>query len=105
MIPPSSRFFAGCRADLPPIQFWERSGEITQAAAGKGESLMAIRVAINGFGRIGRLTARVMKQRKDEIDLVAINDLTSTDMLANLFKYDSAHGRFEGEVSHDKENI
>ncbi len=66
---------------------------------------MAIRVAINGFGRIGRLTARVMKQRKDEIDLVAINDLTSTDMLANLFKYDSAHGRFEGDVSHDKENI
>ena len=66
---------------------------------------MAIRVAINGFGRIGRLTARVLKQRKDEIDLVAINDLTSTDMLANLFKYDSAHGRFEGEVSHDKDNI
>ncbi|MGI8981681.1 MAG: type I glyceraldehyde-3-phosphate dehydrogenase [Pirellulaceae bacterium] len=66
---------------------------------------MAIRVAINGFGRIGRLTARVMKQRGDEIDLVAINDLTSTDMLANLFKYDSAHGRYEGEVSHDKDNI
>ena len=66
---------------------------------------MAIRVAINGFGRIGRLTARVMKQRGDEIDLVAVNDLTSTDMLANLFKYDSAHGRFAGEVSHDKENI
>jgi glyceraldehyde 3-phosphate dehydrogenase (phosphorylating) len=66
---------------------------------------MAIKVAINGFGRIGRLTARVMKQRGDEIDLVAINDLTSTDMLANLFKYDSAHGRFEGDVSHDKDNI
>jgi glyceraldehyde 3-phosphate dehydrogenase len=66
---------------------------------------MAIKVAINGFGRIGRLTARVMKERGEEIDLVAINDLTSTDMLANLFKYDSAHGRFDGEVSHDKDNI
>jgi glyceraldehyde 3-phosphate dehydrogenase len=66
---------------------------------------MAIKVAINGFGRIGRLTARVMKERGAAIDLVAINDLTSTDMLANLFKYDSAHGRFEGEVSHDKDNI
>lgn len=66
---------------------------------------MAIRVAINGFGRIGRLTARVLKERGDEIDLVAINDLTSTEMLANLFKYDSAHGRFNGDVSHDKENI
>src|SRR5436190_23652141 len=73
--------------------------------AGQRRLAMAIRVAINGFGRIGRLTARVMKQRKDEIDLVAINDLTSTDMLANLFKYDSAHGRFEGNVSHDKDNI
>ncbi len=66
---------------------------------------MAIKVAINGFGRIGRLTARVMKERGAAIDLVAINDLTSTDMLANLFKYDSAHGRFDGEVSHDKDNI
>lgn len=66
---------------------------------------MAIRVAINGFGRIGRLTARVMKSRGAEIDLVAINDLTSTDMLANLFKYDSAHGRFAGEVTHEGDNI
>ena len=66
---------------------------------------MAIKVAINGFGRIGRLTARVMKSRGDEIDLVAINDLTSTEMLANLFKYDSAHGRFDGDVSHDENNI
>jgi glyceraldehyde 3-phosphate dehydrogenase len=66
---------------------------------------MAIKVAINGFGRIGRLTARVMKSRGDEIDLVAINDLTSTKMLASLFKYDSSHGRFDGEVTHDENNI
>jgi len=66
---------------------------------------MKVRVAINGFGRIGRLTARVMKERGSEFDLVAVNDLTSTDMLANLFKYDSAHGRFAGDVSHDGDNI
>ncbi len=66
---------------------------------------MAVRVAINGFGRIGRLTARVMKLRGQEFDLVAVNDLTSTDMLANLFKYDSAHGRFPGEVRADGDTI
>ena len=66
---------------------------------------MAVRVAINGFGRIGRLTARVMKSRGHEFDLVAINDLTSTDMLANLFKYDSAHGRFHGDVSSEGDHI
>lgn len=66
---------------------------------------MAIRVAINGFGRIGRLTARIMKERDSEFDLVAVNDLTSTDMLANLFKYDSAHGRFPGEVRAEGDSI
>ncbi len=66
---------------------------------------MAVKVAINGFGRIGRLTARIMKSRGAEFDLVAINDLTSTSMLATLFKYDSAHGRFEGTVSHDDNNL
>jgi glyceraldehyde 3-phosphate dehydrogenase len=66
---------------------------------------VTIRVAINGFGRIGRLTSRILKSRGKEFDLVAVNDLTSTQMLANLFKYDSAHGRFEGEVSHDESNI
>jgi glyceraldehyde 3-phosphate dehydrogenase len=62
-------------------------------------------VAINGFGRIGRLTARVMKLRGSEFDLVAVNDLTSTNMLANLFKYDSAHGRFPGEVRAEGDSI
>jgi glyceraldehyde 3-phosphate dehydrogenase len=66
---------------------------------------MAIRVAINGFGRIGRLTARIMKERGSEFDLVAVNDLTSTDMLANLFKYDSAHGRFDGDVKAEGDSI
>ena len=66
---------------------------------------MAVKVAINGFGRIGRLTARVLKSRGQEFDLVAVNDLTSTDMLATLFKYDSAHGRWDGEVGSDESNL
>jgi glyceraldehyde 3-phosphate dehydrogenase len=66
---------------------------------------VAVKVAINGFGRIGRLTARVLKSRGEEFDLVAVNDLTSTEMLATLFKYDSAHGRWDGEVGHDESNL
>ncbi|CAN5389032.1 type I glyceraldehyde-3-phosphate dehydrogenase [soil metagenome] len=57
-----------------------------------------IRVAINGFGRIGRVSLRVISQRKD-IEVVAINDLTDAATLAHLLKYDSVHRRFPGEVS------
>ncbi len=56
-----------------------------------------IRVAINGFGRIGRMTTRVLLT-KPEIELVAINDLTDNKTLAHLFKYDSIHRRFNGTV-------
>ena len=56
-----------------------------------------IRVAINGFGRIGRMTARVLLERKSA-QVVAVNDLADTATLAHLFKYDSVHGGFEGEV-------
>ena len=59
---------------------------------------MAIRVAINGFGRIGRLVCREML-RKSEFEVVAINDLVPADNLAYLFKYDSIHGQFPGPVS------
>ena len=58
---------------------------------------MKKRIAINGFGRIGRLTFRQLIQR-EEVEIVAINDLTSPDTLAHLLKYDSAHGRFPGSV-------
>jgi len=54
-------------------------------------------VAINGFGRIGRLAFRQMLERKD-LRVVAINDLTDVNTLAHLLKYDSIHGRFSGEV-------
>ncbi len=58
---------------------------------------MAIRIAINGFGRIGRNITRAL-QGRDDIELVAVNDLTDVSMLAHLFKYDSVHGRFDGTV-------
>ena len=66
---------------------------------------MAIRVAINGFGRIGRLTFRNLMARGDEFDVVAVNDLTNNKTLATLLKYDSIHGRFPGTVGHDDENL
>ncbi len=59
---------------------------------------MAIRVGINGFGRIGRNVFRVMSQR-DNIEIVSINDLTNSKALAHLLKYDTVHGRFNGSVS------
>ncbi len=59
---------------------------------------MAIRVGINGFGRIGRQVLRAAKKRGVGIDFVAVNDLTDTKTLAHLLKYDSVHGRFGGTV-------
>lgn len=66
---------------------------------------MAIKVAINGFGRIGRLTFRVMAERGEEFEVVAINDLTNNKTLATLLKYDSNHGRFNGEIGYDDEHL
>ena len=65
---------------------------------------MTIRVGINGFGRIGRLVARHLKAR-DGVDLVAINDLTSPEMLGYLFKHDSVHGLYNGTVEVDGQTI
>ncbi|TDM03706.1 type I glyceraldehyde-3-phosphate dehydrogenase [Macrococcus carouselicus] len=58
---------------------------------------MAVKVAINGFGRIGRLAFRRLQEVKD-IEVVAVNDLTEDDMLAHLLKYDTTQGRFKEEV-------
>jgi glyceraldehyde 3-phosphate dehydrogenase len=63
-----------------------------------------IKVAINGFGRIGRLTYRAMLD-KPNIEVVAINDLTDASTLAHLLKYDSVHGRFPGTVSVNEDVI
>lgn len=62
------------------------------------------KVAINGFGRIGRMSFRAILAHP-ELDIVAINDLTSADTLAYLFKYDSVHENFNGEVYAEDDNI
>ena len=59
-----------------------------------------IKIAINGFGRIGRITFRNLV-KMDNVEVVAINDLTDNKTLAHLLKYDSTHGRFDGEVTSD----
>jgi len=66
---------------------------------------VAIRIAINGFGRIGRLTFRNLMARPDAFDVVAINDLTDNKTLATLLKYDSIHGRYGVPVDHDQESL
>ncbi len=63
-----------------------------------------IRVAINGFGRIGRLTLRALLKNPD-IKVVAVNDLTDDATLAHLFKYDSVHGKYTGEVTAENKSI
>jgi glyceraldehyde 3-phosphate dehydrogenase len=65
---------------------------------------MSVKVAINGFGRIGRLVYRQI-YNMEGIDVVAVNDLTSPAVLAHLLKYDSAQGRFDGEVTSTENSI
>ncbi len=62
---------------------------------------MALRIAINGFGRIGRLVFRIIKNRGLDVNIVGINDLTDAATLAHLLKFDSNHGRFQGTVEVD----
>jgi glyceraldehyde 3-phosphate dehydrogenase (phosphorylating) len=66
---------------------------------------MAVRVGINGFGRIGRLVFRAMAERPHEFDVVAVNDLDKPEALALLLKYDSVHGRFKGTVEAKGEQL
>ena len=62
---------------------------------------MAIKVGINGFGRIGRMVFRAAVRNFPDVEIVGINDLLEPDYLAYMLKYDSVHGRFQGEVSVD----
>ncbi len=65
-----------------------------------------VKVGINGFGRIGRLVMRsILKYQSDKMEVVGINDLTDATTLAHLFKYDSVHGTYDGEVSADGDNL
>ncbi|NOJ91667.1 type I glyceraldehyde-3-phosphate dehydrogenase [Corallococcus sp. CA049B] len=66
---------------------------------------MAIKLAINGFGRIGRCILRAALSRKEDLEIVAINDLDKPSALAHLFKYDSVHRTWPGEVSHTDKGI
>jgi len=66
---------------------------------------VAVRVAINGFGRIGRLTFRIMMAQPNQFEVVAVNDLTANQMLATLLKYDSIHRRYDGQVGHDDQHL
>ena len=70
----------------------------------KEEIIMAIKVGINGFGRIGRIVFRAALKNPN-IDIVAVNDLTDASMLAHLLKYDTVHGRLDAEVSVNGTNL
>ncbi|MCM3711970.1 type I glyceraldehyde-3-phosphate dehydrogenase [Sporosarcina luteola] len=65
---------------------------------------MTIKMAINGFGRIGRVVMREASKH-DEIEIVAVNDLTDAQMLAHLLKYDSVHGIFDAEVGSEEDHL
>ncbi|MBU0752906.1 MAG: type I glyceraldehyde-3-phosphate dehydrogenase [Gammaproteobacteria bacterium] len=66
---------------------------------------MAIKVGINGFGRIGRMAFRAIAKDFPEIEVVGINDLLEPDYLAYMLKYDSVHGRFNGDISVEGNNL
>lgn len=68
--------------------------------------MAAVKIGINGFGRIGRMVARAMAMRKGEFDIVGINDVGSSPRVhAHLFKYDTVHGTWNGEVGHDENGL
>src|SRR6185312_10589480 len=73
--------------------------------AESGAGRMAVRVGINGFGRIGRLVFRALKARPGEFDIVAINDLSDAKHLALLLQYDSVHGPYKGTVTAGEQSL
>ena len=66
---------------------------------------MSTKIAINGFGRIGRLVTRAIAKRGADIEIVAVNDLTDAATLAHLLKYDSVHGVWPGAIGHTEDSI
>jgi len=66
---------------------------------------MTIKVGINGFGRIGRMAFRAIAKNFNDIEVVGINDLLEADYLAYMLKYDSVHGRFDGDIAVDGNNL
>src|SRR5690606_10499474 len=96
--PPRRRPGPAARPPRLPIRRWQARGEVLSWPSGpstaEGEH-MALKVGINGFGRIGRLVFRAAVSNPD-VEFVGINDLVPPDNLAYLLRYDSTHGRFEG---------
>ena len=87
------------------MQWWQQSkNKSKRKSVFFQENIMTVKVAINGFGRIGRLVFRQIFNMEG-IDVVAINDLTSPAVLAHLLKYDSAQGRFNQEVTSTENSI
>ena len=66
---------------------------------------MTIKIGINGFGRIGRMAFRAVAKEFTDMEIVGINDLLGADYLAYMLKYDSVHGRFDGDVTVDGNNL
>ena len=66
---------------------------------------MTIKVGINGFGRIGRMVFRAVAKEFKDVEIVGINDLLEPEYLAYMLKYDSVHGRFDGDVDVDNDSL
>src|SRR5579884_97262 len=100
--------YTDCGVQVTPARFSKRrlfgyvSGSdsaLPEQAQQRRITAMAIRVGINGFGRIGRQSMKALLERyPNQIEVVAINDITDTFTNAHLFKYDSTYGRFDGTV-------
>jgi glyceraldehyde 3-phosphate dehydrogenase len=75
-----------------------RLSAATSAGVKSGGDKMSIRIAINGFGRTGRMFYRAAFEKNTPFEVVAVNDVTSTENLAHLLKYDSVHGRLSKQV-------
>jgi len=89
---------------MSSVWFQRKNLNSTFAAQFYHKTMSKTKVAINGFGRIGRLSFRAILE-KDNVEVVAINDLTDTKTLAHLLKYDSSQGRFNGTVESDDQHI
>src|SRR5207302_5414707 len=97
MIPPSWRRRSWIWSDKGTVRGGGLGGPRAENHD-KGGRIMAVRVGINGFGRIGRNFYRAVKQRGADVDVVAVNDLTSPATLAHLLKFDSVLGRLQGDI-------
>ncbi len=76
----------------------EKPGRATLGQADRKETRMSYKIAINGFGRIGRQVTRIILEKYPDVEIVAVNDLTDAKTNAHLFRYDSSYGRFNGPV-------